>query len=254
MGLELDHIVHFIKSHPSEAIREWEELGYKAVMGGRHELWGTYNSLLYMGSSYIEYLAIEKIEIASQSNNPLIKQLVRDIGKGEGFGQICFRTTNMNQLQSELQRLGYSTSSFEGSRKRSDNQMIRWKMLFILEESSLPYPFFIEWEQNNEDRLNDLSNLGFLTEKLKTTDVNSIQILVNDVKSTVNEWSALLKAPITLLDDKKGVIQLGHTELLFSRQENNELQTLLKENRPYLVTFSPSLLENPLTLFGATYK
>lgn len=45
MKLELDHVVHFLNRHPIEAVNLLKNYGYHAVMGGRHENWGTHNSL-----------------------------------------------------------------------------------------------------------------------------------------------------------------------------------------------------------------
>lgn len=163
MTLQIDHIVHFIHRHPKEIVDILKEKGFKAIMGGQHEHWGTYNSLLYSKKSYIEFLSVENKEVANKSDNPLIQQLTNFIKYGEGLGQVCFRTNNILQLKEMLIDQGYSTSKIiNGSRKREDGKMIRWKMLFITDECELPYPFFIEWEQTDMERLKDLSEQGLI--------------------------------------------------------------------------------------------
>ncbi len=43
--------------------------GRHAVVGGRHEKWGTHNALLYTKNAYIEWLSVEKMEIAATSGS-----------------------------------------------------------------------------------------------------------------------------------------------------------------------------------------
>jgi hypothetical protein len=62
-------------------------------IGGRHESWGTYNSLIYFGLSYIEFLGIENLFIAEKhEDNRLITQIVEQLSKEnrEGPARIQF--------------------------------------------------------------------------------------------------------------------------------------------------------------------
>ncbi|WP_102275423.1 VOC family protein [Cytobacillus massiliigabonensis] len=265
MKLALDHIVHFIQQHPNVAVEEWVRHGFHAVMGGSHEKWGTYNSLLYVGDAYIEYLAIENAEIAAKSNNPLISQLIKDLTIGEGIGQICFRTNNMLDLKVELENKGCETYPiFNGSRKRQDGSTIRWKMLFIKNSSSLPYPFFIEWEQEDSVRMKELKELAYLDDRLVMHSIFSIQVAVNDCQSAAKHWAKLFHFTLTdiYIDErsslKKAILKAGSFEIHFCQplNEDSPLHNILykKGERPFEINFAPVLDVNSIFLFSAEYN
>ncbi|WP_419394041.1 VOC family protein [Cytobacillus praedii] len=265
MNLELDHIVHFIKEHPNVAVEKWKNQGYHAVMGGSHEKWGTFNSLLYVGNAYIEYLTIENQEIAADSDNPLISQLVHDLSKGEGIGQICFRTDNMVHLKTQLENKGCQTYPiFNGSRTRQNGLIIKWKMLFIKDSSSLPYPFFIEWEQEDSVRMNDLNSNGYLDERLAKHSIQSIKVAVNDCESTARDWANLFDFTIIgiQLDEhssvKKAILQGNSFEIHFCQphSENSSMHNILSKRgeRPFEITFDPVLDKTSFTLFEGKYS
>ena len=265
MELQLDHIVHFINGNPNKAIEEWEKLGFKAVMGGSHEKWGTFNSLIYNSTSYIEFLAIENEELAQNSDNPLIRQLVTDLQREEGIGQICFRTTDILSVKNELENKGCKTFPiFPGSRKRKDGTTIKWKMLFINQESPLPLPFFIEWEQQDEDRFNELKKLGMMDQKLEKHRIQSISIACKNGEESAKEWSQLFDFPITHIESdpesftKKTTINCGSTEIIFCEPLDEKGivdQTLkLRGERPFLIQLDPQFMTKPISLFGSYYQ
>ncbi|WNS73521.1 VOC family protein [Bacillus sp. DTU_2020_1000418_1_SI_GHA_SEK_038] len=265
MELQLDHIVHFIKGSPKKAIDEWEKIGYQAVIGGSHEKWGTFNSLLYNSTSYIEFLAVEDEGIAQNSDNPLISQLVSDLHKGEGIGQICFRTNDILTVKNELEKKGCKTFPiFPGSRKRQDGSTIKWKMLFIKQESTLPSPFFIEWEQQDEDRYNELKKLGMVDQKLAKHQIQSINFACNNGEESAKEWSQLFDFPISHTEKDressliKTTINCGTTKIIFCEplDANGIVYDTLKlrGERPFLVQLEPELLTQPIFLFGSCYQ
>ncbi|MEH7346857.1 VOC family protein [Bacillus sp. JJ1532] len=265
MELQLDHIVHFIKGDPKKAIEAWQKLGLQAVMGGSHEKWGTFNSLLYNSTSYIEFLAIENEEIAQNSDNPLITQLVSDLQREEGIGQICFRTTDILTVKKELEKKGCKTFPiFPGSRKRKDGSTIKWKMLFLNQESTLPLPFFIEWEQQDEDRFNELKNLGMMDQKLEKHRIQSISFACKNGEKSAKEWSGLFDFPITYTvnnsdsSTKKTTIDCGSTKIIFCEPLDEKgiiYNTLkLRGERPFSVQLVPEILTQPISLFGSHYQ
>lgn len=265
MDLQLDHIVHFLSDHPNKAIMEWKKLGYKAVMGGSHESWGTFNSLLYSSISYIEFLAVENQTIAEQSDNPLIIQLITDLRNGDGIGQICFRTKDIVMLKEQLKNKGITTFPiFHGCRKRHDGSMIRWKMLFMKEKASLPFPLFIEWEQMDEDRFEELKVLGMTDKKLENHSVKSIFIACYNAEKTAKEWTRLFDFPIinnnfvVNFSTKSIVLQCGSLELVFCESLSQEgvIHETLKSRgeRPFFIQFQPMLFDKPTSLFHSYYQ
>lgn len=265
MDLKLDHIVHFINRHPVDAVHVWRNQGYHAVMGGSHEHWGTSNSLLYLNSEYIEFLSVENESIANNSDNPLISQLVMDLPKGEGLGQICFRTTNIEVIKQQLEQKGFQTFPiFNGSRKRQDGMTIKWKMLFIKEDRMLLFPFFIEWEQTDIERYNDLRNLKMLDLKLEKHTIQSIYYAAKDCEQTAKEWSHLFQLPLieAIFDSNRALktmgVQIGSTKIYFCEpliEKGLVYDTLKKRGeRPFQVHIHPLLRKEPFSLFGSCYN
>lgn len=165
MNLSLDHLVHFTNASPASAAEILQKLGLHAVAGGRHELWGTHNSLCYFDLTYLEFLAIENRTVAENAaGNGLIKQIVADLPEREGVATVALRTNEIEQWAQRLKEKGLRvTGPLPGSRKRADGSVISWKMLFAETDNSLlPLPFLIEWGQSDEERRQDLTSRGII--------------------------------------------------------------------------------------------
>ncbi|MFE8699517.1 VOC family protein [Cytobacillus sp. FJAT-54145] len=261
MNLQLDHIVHFINRHPNEVVERLQQINVHAVMGGQHEQWGTFNSLLYLEKTYIEFLAIEDKEKAKESNNPLIKQLVREAERGEGVFQVCFRTDNISALKQMLEDKGFVASSiFEGSRKRSDGKIIQWKMLFVEDECPVSFPFFIEWNQSDHERLKDLKELGFISETHSKTNINSIEFVVPELEE-IYSWAKMFDSEVTTTVEtfsiKSASITISDCKIIFTQPTSTEGThfKILKEKgaRPFEISLSPNLVGEPVNLLGSSY-
>lgn len=188
MKLSFDHLVWFSKQ-PETAIQTLKQLGIHAAPGGRHETWGTYNSLAYFGLSYIEFLGIENLSIAKQhEENRLVNQIVEQLAfeHREGPATIAIRTDNMESLTDKLKAEGLTIyGPLPGERVRVDGEVIRWKLLFVENQSSgLKLPFFIQWEKSDEERdaqLKDQSLQKF----------ESVVFVVQQLENTIATWSKL---------------------------------------------------------------
>ncbi|MCP1158506.1 MULTISPECIES: VOC family protein [Bacillus] len=259
MNLKLDHIVHFIDRHPAEAIDKLNQEGLKGYMGGRHPLWGTYNSVIYFNSSYIEFLAVEEVEIAASSDNPLIQQLIKGVKRGERIGQLCFRTEHIGKLQEQMASNGIKTVIHKGRRTRKDGKLIKWKMLFAEGGGRLPYPFFIEWEQKDKERFNDLRNTGILLPSQESHAVKTIKILTENKSETAESWAKLLGGTSPVKQKTAGeslIVQAGGCRIDFSEPYSEETENIFSEfgETIWQVTYSPSLKENRIHIYGGIYQ
>ena len=263
MNVTLDHIVHFIKAEPDAAAAKWRDQGYKAISGGSHENWGPYNSLLYIGHSYLEFLSIEKNHIASMSDNPLIKQLTEEIRSGEGIGQLCFRTNNIEELQGELTAKGFETLPiFDGSRKRADGSILSWKMLFLKENYDYQYPFFIDWGKEDDKRFAELRQLGLIDEKLAAKKIEAVYIASKDCEKSAAAWQEIIpasRADIYISSDgkdKRAAILIGSVNIIFCQPlyENGMAMEVLRKRgeKPFAVQVAPGL-NKELSLFEGLY-
>lgn len=221
---ELDHVVYFTKSSPKEITQQSPYYGLKPVIGGQHVNWGTHNALFYTKSSYIEWLAVENMQIAQQSAHPLVQQLLIDLQEKEGFATLCLRSDNLEKMDRYFKKMGYKTSGvLPAERKTTSGEIRRWKMLFIQQkiDSSLPYPFFIEWEQDDEQRFQALREDGTLTEANEELTIERCIFHVHNVEKKLTQWSRLLSLPVN-----NNQLKLGNTlfEFVQTDEERERLQ------------------------------
>ncbi|WP_164671028.1 VOC family protein [Virgibacillus doumboii] len=145
--LALDHII-IAANDPQQAADDFaKKHGVKVLEGGRHESWGTHNYLAYFSNDcYLEWLGIFNENIAAQSDNPLIAQLVRALDSDvEGPIQYALRTDSMDDYLKQFNEKGIPyTGPIAGSRKRPDSSQLEWRMLFP-KNKIVRYPFLIEW-------------------------------------------------------------------------------------------------------------
>lgn len=207
--IELDHVVYFSKQTPKEHVRKNEGTS----IGGRHKNWGTVNALTYTKNSYIEYLSVEHIDIARQANHPLTNLLLHDIENGEGWGTICFRTADIVGLNSRLKEEGWKTSGVLNAERETSTGFIRkWKMLFIDQDvtDDLPLPFFIEWDEPFEDRMNSLRADGTLKEYNEQLQITRCDFAVENPEHHSKVWASLL-----CVEQVGNTITLPNTKLVF---------------------------------------
>ncbi|MFJ7972228.1 VOC family protein [Psychrobacillus sp. NPDC096389] len=221
----LDHIVHHVTKTPSQVATDWKEKGLHAVIGGQHTNWGTYNALLYTKTSYIEWLALEHKEIAESANHPLIDLMLHDLKTAPGFGTICIRTTSIDELYKQLEAKGIETSGVLHAERKTTSGLVRkWKMLFVKEEISdaLPTPFFIEWEENDQDRYQALQNDGTINQSNLQLGISACEFHVRDPKEIMNKW----KRYFDLVEEDEHILLLSNTKLVFKQLESGTKERL----------------------------
>ncbi|MFD2043877.1 VOC family protein [Ornithinibacillus salinisoli] len=150
--LALDHIVLTGKNVEESSTKYGRRFAIKAIKGGEHEEWGTYNYLAYFSNdSYIEWLGIQDSQIANNSNNPLIQHLVYAL-ENDVFGpfQFALRTNEMDNYINHFKEKNIPFHGpFLGQRERPDGTILTWRMLFpVYDYTKEMLPFLIEWGPN----------------------------------------------------------------------------------------------------------
>lgn len=264
MEFKLDHIVHFVDRHPLEAVEMFKKQGLHAVTGGRHENWGSYNSLCYVKElAYLEFLSVEDREKANATNNPLIHRLLKQ--QAEGLGQLAIRTEQIEEVKAELEEKGLQTGDIiSASRKREDGSLLEWKMLFIQQsDEDCPFPFFIQWNQTDDERKHDLHQKGALPADNLNVEISKVHYVVKDVNKTVLKWRKYFDLPRgeeTISDEwraKSCVISLPSFQLIFTEATGDGIiQQMLdkKGEGPYLVEFEPHVFKSYHHVYGGMYK
>jgi len=202
--MKLDHVVYFTDKEPAQMVAEQQEVGRHAVVGGRHEKWGTHNALLYTKNAYVEWLSVEKMKIAEKADHPLTKLLLHDLEQGDGWGTICLSVDDIEKFNEEVENKGFRTSGvLDAGRRTADGQLKKWKMLFVDQPVSneLPYPFFIEWEEPEETRFEKLRKNGTLTSVNEQLEITECVFRVDDPLSATAEWAILLSQKVGNADD-----------------------------------------------------
>ncbi|MCM3766735.1 VOC family protein [Neobacillus niacini] len=248
MQFSFDHLVWFSKK-PEDAIAPLEQLGIRVIRGGRHETWGTYNTLSYFGLSYLEFLGIEDLKLAeTHHENRLITHIVERLPKenGKGPATVAIRTDRMEELAERLKREGLTVyGPIPGERVRTDGQTIRWSLLFPeLDSEGLKLPFFIQWEKSDEERLAEFQEQALLNGQPK---FESVGVAVHDLNKTAAAWGKLLNLNPTEefidpnLNARCRKLTLQGTELLFcSPLGDGPAADVLKQKgeTPFLIALS----------------
>lgn len=265
MRLAFDHLVHFLHRSSSEATRKFQQAGYHAVAGGRHASWGTWNSLSYFGLSYVEFLAVEAAELAEQSENPLIRQLIADAPYGEGLGQVALRTREMDQWAARFREQGLAvTGPLEGSRTREDGSVIRWRMLFADDpESRCRPPFLIEWGEEDEVRQTDLTERGIIASHPNgSSALDSTGYAVADLETAARSWQRWFgwESGAAFRDEQLGAVCRvldvpGGSIVLCQPDGEGMAQAALasRGERPFFARFSGGGDKRVDVIFGAVY-
>ncbi|MEK8129265.1 VOC family protein [Paenibacillus filicis] len=198
MGLAFDHLIHFVQD-PAAAAEELQRSGFHAAVGGRHESLGTSNALVYFGLSYVELLGVYDRSVTERASHiPVMRQILSDLDIGEGPGTLAIRTSDLEATTARLREQGLGVlGPYQGSRERPDGTVVRWSMT-LLEPSygELPLPFFIQWEQHDDDRRLELEREGSLQSHPRgDLELDYIGLAVEDAERTASEWGRWFGLP-----------------------------------------------------------
>lgn len=250
MSFLFDHFVHVVND-PQKAIERCKELGIHAVNGGRHENLGTYNALSYFGLSYIEFIDVFSEELANEAakvNHGLIKSVLDE--KEEGAVRIALRSKDLQADAKRFASLGFEVNGpTDFSRTRPDGSIIKWKLLFVGREGISPeLPFFIEWDEPDEWRKQDLEKSNTIADHpIGDIALESIGFAVKNGAETAASWSELLGVELGTPFIESELHATGYPLLIsggnlifFEPNENGEVASFLqtKGEKPFMVQFS----------------
>lgn len=197
MALQFDHFVH-LTPDPTKAAEAFQKLGLHAVQGGRHENLGTYNTLSYFDLSYVELIGIFDEALVKEAGS--VKYSLRDTfienNLQSGPQRIALRSDNLQELAEHFKAQGLEVNGpTDFSRTRPDGTLVTWKLLFAGKpDESLHLPFFIEWDEKDHERREDLTERGVIApHELGDIQVDGAAFAVRNVEETAALWSELLQ-------------------------------------------------------------
>lgn len=230
---ELDHLVHFVEK-PEHMPDIMKNIGLHTVEGGKHEMWGTYNSLCYLGLSYIEFIGIFDEQLFEKSSTIpyTIHATYKNNGRKNGFTRIAFRTKDIEKDARKFRSLGLEVdgpTSF--SRTRPDGTVVKWKLLHIgKEKKSFDYPFFIQWEEPNKERYKMLVNNGTIKKHdLGPLTMKEIHFTVEDLHFAI-EWATLFDLPIQTVSSDKLELKGKPCIYTFRKETRNSISKVVIGN------------------------
>lgn len=221
-----DHTIHYVNDL-QHASTIFEKNGLKAKFGGSHEGFGTYNSLGYFWASYVEFLAIDDVEV---NNNPIediliFKDISKFLPKKEAFGRIGLRTHDIVALRNKLSEKNLSLSQiFSGNRMLPDGEQLTWKLLMINGDyRGLHYPFIIDWEMSEEQRFRQLSAKGLINQHpLGQLFLYEGIFEVENPKETATHWADIFD----LAAKNENTLIIGQQLFRFEKGKENRLEEL----------------------------
>ena len=152
MLLGIDHLVVAVSSvEDAEAVLA-ADLGLRFTGGGRHEAWGTYNRLAFLGDTYIELIGVfDRALVVSGLGTVGRAALSQLEARDEGFATYALAVDNVAADVAALQADGSAIGSpVAGSRVRPDGEVVRWSTAWAGLGPEEP-PFLIEHEPTGSE-------------------------------------------------------------------------------------------------------
>lgn len=247
-----DHIVHFVEK-PENILNQTKEMGLYTVDGGKHEMWGTYNTLCYFGLSYIEFIGIfhnELFERAAKEPYTLHESYEKR-NRRNGFTRMALRTNSIEEDAHRLRQLGlfvYGPETF--SRTRPDGSILTWKLLHIGEEDTkLEWPFLIQWEERDEIRFDELVKRGTIgRHPLGNLRISEVVYQVDDLH-VAQKWADVFGFTV---EKNHSTITLKTANCNFTFYKN--LQEEEEQNKIVQVVISGAKKEKQEEIEGGLYQ
>lgn len=267
MGFKFDHLVHFVNS-PSDAIKEYNTLGLHATEGGKHENFGTFNSISYFDLSYIELISVfnqQLVESASKTKYSL-RETIQNDNYAEGLSRIALRSNNLESDAERFKRLGLEVFGPSAMcRRRPDGSLVSWRLLHVGKpQGNLELPFFIQWDEEDEERKRDLIKRSVIAEHSKgDISLSSVAFAVNNIENAIKNWSNYLKLEAdepfidkSLNANGQRLILDGGDIVFYSPIGEGIVSQVLKTRgeKPFLVEFAGSKQTKDFQILGATYR
>lgn len=174
MLLGIDHLVIAVPDLDT-GIKNYEELGFTVVPGGRHPV-GTHNSLMaFADGSYIELIAFYEPRSEHRWWGPL--------ERGGGLVDFCMQTDDLREDTAAFREAGVSIDDPRPlSRVRPDGYELHWVLSIPRDPHRGVAPFLIQDGTPREERVP-----GRTTHPNQVRGIGVVTVAVDDVE-TVRRW------------------------------------------------------------------
>jgi catechol 2,3-dioxygenase-like lactoylglutathione lyase family enzyme len=141
MLIGIDHVV-LATDDPDETADALErKLGLVATGGGRHDAFGTFNRLIWLGDAFLELIGVADAGLAGRSwlGRPVLDALER----GAGLVTWAIAVDDLDDALRWAPPDGPLVGPLDGERRRPDGRIVRWR-LARPDPVSPTAPFLIE--------------------------------------------------------------------------------------------------------------
>lgn len=251
-NLQWDHTIHLVNDL-DKAIEAFRGEGLHAGRGGSHTNWGTYNALSYFGLNYVEFLSIENREVAEKTEdyNVVARDPLVYLPEHEIFSRVILRTDNLDEIAASLASHGLRLSPITaGKRKNTQGRWIEWRMVTIYGDyNGLKYPFLIQWNDSDEQRLHDLTESGALKpHPLGEITSDSLVCTVPEPAETAAHWQKVFGLPPAEWNKPDELaLRVGDKRFVFRKGGEPKIAELVFH------VANPALKGKQFTLGGGTY-
>lgn len=231
MPLHWDHTMINV-TDLDQSIADFGAQGIFFSRGGQHVAWGTANALGYFGINYIELISVydqSKAAIVKRADAASVYDAIQDFTHGiQRFNTVAIRSSNLTATWQRLKRQGIKVGPItEGQRLDEQGRLIKWQIFFINDTiHGLPYPFFIDWQSRDADRMIQLQQQGLMT----THPAGNLKVIqatfsVEDPKIASEKWAKLLNSS-AIAKGTSYIVPLQERRFEFLQGPQNRLQTL----------------------------
>jgi glyoxalase-like protein len=249
--LGIDHLVIVVKDL-QQAARDYEQLGFTVVPGGKHPV-GSHNVLIsFHDGSYLEIIAFYREAQDHRWWEPL--------QKGERLVDFCMQTNDLQGDTRKLRGAGVAINDpVPWSRTRPDGYELKWLLSLAQGGHRGVAPFLIQDVTPREERIPQTFN-----HPNGASGIHTLAIAVGELSEPRRWYNAVLGVEGTMIADRKlgaeGIrykIGLHTLDLLTPSERNSPLVNWLRTfgPSPYAATLSsrsPSPLPlDPNRLHGA---
>ena len=181
MLIGIDHLVIAVPDPDSAAADLATALGMAPGGGGRHDLLGTYNRLIWLGDTYLELIGVFDAGLAGESwvGRPTLRVLGSEAGTGLATWAVA-----TDDIEGDIARLRETGSDLgpvqPGERTRPDGRLVTWRLAAAPTLEPTGPPFLIEHDPTSAEWTAD-DRAARATEPARLT---TLEIGVTDVAAT----------------------------------------------------------------------
>jgi hypothetical protein len=182
----IDHLVIVVKEL-AQAAKDFEQLGFTVVPGGRHPV-GSHNALIaFADGSYIEIIAFYRDAPDHRWWGPL--------EKGERLVDYCMQTDDLTGDTKKFRDAGVAINDpVPWSRTRPDGYELKWLLALAQGSHRGVAPFLIEDVTPREERIpRDFQH------KNGATGIKALTVAVAEISTVTNWYQSLLGVPGTTI-------------------------------------------------------